>query len=67
VRVEVLKKVNGYKPFLFNFTTEVCQFFRGKGTPVVRFFYGLFASYSNLNHSCPYNVSSKYNICSLLI
>ncbi|XP_016974689.1 uncharacterized protein LOC108041307 [Drosophila rhopaloa] len=54
-RVEVLKKLNGYKPFLFNFTIDACKFLKGKRNPIVRYFYELFASFSNMNHSCPYN------------
>ncbi|XP_037711816.1 uncharacterized protein LOC119548570 [Drosophila subpulchrella] len=55
VRVEVLQKLSGYKPFLYNFTADACQFLNGRRNPLVRFFYDMFASYSNANHSCPYN------------
>ncbi|XP_016962994.1 uncharacterized protein LOC108033239 [Drosophila biarmipes] len=54
-QVEIFKRLNGYKPFLYNFTVDACQFLNGRRNPLVRFFYELFASYSNLNHSCPYN------------
>ncbi|XP_032306914.1 uncharacterized protein LOC26514098 [Drosophila ananassae] len=56
IRVEVLKRLNGYKPFLFNFTVDACKFLKGqKKTMVTQFFYDLFAPYSNMLHKCPYD------------
>ncbi|KAH8233158.1 hypothetical protein KR026_004927, partial [Drosophila bipectinata] len=56
IRVEVLKRLNGYKPFLFNFTVDACKFLKGqKKTSVTQFFYDLFAPYSNMLHKCPYD------------
>ncbi|KAH8401586.1 hypothetical protein KR009_006727, partial [Drosophila setifemur] len=57
VRVEVLKRLNGYKPFLFNFTVDACKFLKGQRNTLVQFFYELFSPYSNILHKCPYNVS----------
>ncbi|KAH8254401.1 hypothetical protein KR032_009872, partial [Drosophila birchii] len=54
-RIEVLKRLNGYKPFLYNFTFDACKFFKGQKTPILQFFYDLFAPYSNFVHPCPYN------------
>ncbi|XP_033246362.1 uncharacterized protein LOC108158670 [Drosophila miranda] len=55
IRTQVLQRLNGYKPFLFNFTTDACKALSGKMNPTTRFFFGLIAPYSNLNHSCPYD------------
>ncbi|KAH8258153.1 hypothetical protein KR038_007026 [Drosophila bunnanda] len=55
VSIEVLKRLNGYKPFLFNFTFDACKFLRGQRSQMLRFFYELFAPYSNMVHPCPYN------------
>ncbi|KPU76952.1 uncharacterized protein Dana_GF26689 [Drosophila ananassae] len=56
VRVEVLKRLNGYKPFLFNFTVDACKFLKGQQkTIVTQFFYDMFAPYSNILHKCPYD------------
>nr|XP_043066874.1 uncharacterized protein LOC122321268 [Drosophila bipectinata] len=56
VRVEVLKRLNGYKPFLFNFTVDGCKFLKGqKKSMPTKFFYDIFASYSNVLHNCPYD------------
>ncbi|XP_033233460.1 uncharacterized protein [Drosophila pseudoobscura] len=57
IQTQVLQRLNGYKPFLFNFTTDGCKALSGKMNPTTRFFFGLIAPYSNLNHSCPYDVS----------
>ncbi|EDW36121.1 GL17625 [Drosophila persimilis] len=55
IQTQVLQRLNGYKPFLFNFTTDGCKALSGKMNPTTRFFFGLIAPYSNLNHSCPYD------------
>ncbi|KAH8233705.1 hypothetical protein KR026_011529 [Drosophila bipectinata] len=57
VKLEVLKRLNGYKPFLFNFTVDFCKFLKGqKKSMPTKFFYDMFASYSNVIHNCPYDV-----------
>ncbi|KAH8285370.1 hypothetical protein KR054_008225, partial [Drosophila jambulina] len=47
--------LNGYKPFLFNFTLDACKFLTGQKNNRIQFFYELFAPYSNMLHACPYN------------
>ncbi|XP_033246307.1 uncharacterized protein LOC117187703 [Drosophila miranda] len=50
------KRFSGYKPFLYNFTVNGCNFLkRPKSFPVVSYFYEIFKDYSNMNHSCPYD------------
>ncbi|KAH8234373.1 hypothetical protein KR038_008734, partial [Drosophila bunnanda] len=55
IHVQVFKRLNGYKPFLFNFTVDACLFLKGKRNKVTQFFYDLVAPYSNISHPCPYN------------
>ncbi|XP_033167397.1 uncharacterized protein LOC117145744 [Drosophila mauritiana] len=56
VNFALLKKFNGYKPFLYNITTDACRVLKyPKSNPVFGFFHSLFAHHSNMNHSCPYN------------
>jgi len=57
--VKVLKRLNGYKPFLYDFTLNGCKYLSGKQNQLIQFFYDMFAPYSNVNHTCPYNVSFK--------
>ncbi|XP_028897740.2 uncharacterized protein LOC105214603 [Zeugodacus cucurbitae] len=56
LNVELFKKFNGYRPFLFNKTVDFCEFLRNKKR--VGFFDIIFKfleAYSNINHTCPYN------------
>ncbi|KAH8333978.1 hypothetical protein KR059_005089, partial [Drosophila kikkawai] len=54
VSVQVLKRLNGYKPFLFNFTADGCKFLKGHRNQMTQFFFNLYAPYSNINHPCPF-------------
>ncbi|XP_030376298.1 uncharacterized protein LOC115625399, partial [Scaptodrosophila lebanonensis] len=45
----------GYHPFLYNFTINSCKFLEKPKNSLKKYFYDLFASYSNINHSCPYD------------
>uniref|UniRef100_B3P459 GG17093 n=1 Tax=Drosophila erecta TaxID=7220 RepID=B3P459_DROER len=56
VNFALYERLNGYKPFLYNVTVDACNYLlKPKGNPVVTFIFGLFAPYSNMNHSCPFN------------
>jgi len=52
----LLKRTNGYKPFLFNITIDACLFLRRRHNPVIKMFYNVIKDVSTLNHSCPYSV-----------
>ncbi|XP_060651415.1 uncharacterized protein LOC132788113 [Drosophila nasuta] len=55
--VTFMKRLNGYKPFLYNYSVDLCKLIRNpkSANKVALFFFSLFSSYSNLNHSCPYS------------
>ncbi|XP_037941879.1 uncharacterized protein LOC119674797 [Teleopsis dalmanni] len=55
VRWTVLRKTNGYKPFLIDLTFDVCDFFKSHKDSLSRLTYSFFRDYSNLNHTCPYD------------
>nr|XP_016938565.2 uncharacterized protein LOC108016425 [Drosophila suzukii] len=56
VNIALFQRLNGYKPFLYNITVDVCNYYKNpKSKPVYTFFYNLFKNASNMNHSCPYN------------
>jgi len=56
--VSIFQRLNGYKPFLYNVTVDACKFYKNqKSNPVAGYIYSLLRSYSNMNHSCPYDVS----------
>ncbi|ALC45452.1 CG33752 [Drosophila busckii] len=52
----ILRKLNGYHPFLYNLTVDFCRYMKHPN-PMVVFYYfqRAFQPYSNLNHTCPYN------------
>ncbi|XP_033150109.1 uncharacterized protein LOC108601225 [Drosophila busckii] len=54
MQLKVLKKANGYKPFLFDYTIDACKFMRTRYHPVAKMFWNLFKDISTLNHTCPY-------------
>jgi len=52
------KRLNGYRPFLYNITADACKFVENpKSNPVLKYIFDSFSAYSNMNHSCPYTVS----------
>ncbi|XP_068147446.1 uncharacterized protein [Drosophila tropicalis] len=54
LRVEILKKANGYKPWLFNTTIDACRFQRQSYNPFIMLAFKQVKDFSNLNHTCPY-------------
>ncbi|KAH8283518.1 hypothetical protein KR018_004637 [Drosophila ironensis] len=68
INFAMYKRLNGYKPFLYNVTVDACRYFKNpKSNPVATYFYNSFKDFSNMNHSCPYdhdlvvhNVSANY-------
>lgn len=54
MRVQVQKKGNGYKPWLFDFVIDACRYFRRPNNPAFKMIYGIFKDF---NHTCPYTVS----------
>ncbi|XP_060651858.1 uncharacterized protein LOC132788447 isoform X2 [Drosophila nasuta] len=56
ITVAVEKRLNGYKPFLYDFSFDFCRFMRNPnpGNKVETFFYSLIKPYTNVNHTCPY-------------
>ncbi|XP_073841469.1 uncharacterized protein [Musca autumnalis] len=55
INLALYKRANGYRPFLYNITENVCAFFANrKRYPVLKVLLDLFLVHSNLNHTCPY-------------
>lgn len=58
VNADFLKKANGYHPFLYNVSTDFCQVMRRKNIKTfIDFVINLMAKDTNINHTCPYDVS----------
>ncbi|KAH8375200.1 hypothetical protein KR200_006683, partial [Drosophila serrata] len=55
VKVTIFKRYNGYKPFLYNITKDACKFLLLKNPdPVSNYIYNGFKSFTNMNHTCPF-------------
>ncbi|KAH8311913.1 hypothetical protein KR044_008542, partial [Drosophila immigrans] len=54
VNLQMVKKANGYKPWLYNITFDACEFQKRHNNPMLKMVFNIFKDYSNLNHSCPY-------------
>ncbi|KAH8391271.1 hypothetical protein KR215_010076, partial [Drosophila sulfurigaster] len=52
---QILKKANGYKPWIMKTSVDVCRFVNRPYDPTAILFFNLFKEYTNFKHSCPYN------------
>ncbi|XP_037943623.1 uncharacterized protein LOC119677113, partial [Teleopsis dalmanni] len=55
VRYALLKRLNGYKPFLYNITVNACEFLRSPNNPVTKIAVAMVKKHSNMNHTCPFD------------
>ncbi|XP_017849014.1 uncharacterized protein LOC108604182 [Drosophila busckii] len=66
---KMLKRANGYKPWLIDFKIDACKFLRTRYQPVAKIIMNLIKDVSTLNHSCPYKgvngIKDFYNIAGL--
>ncbi|XP_017071910.2 uncharacterized protein LOC108108373 [Drosophila eugracilis] len=50
------RRFNGYRPFLYNITVDVCYFLKNQNRyPFFGLVYEGINNFSNINHTCPYN------------
>ncbi|KAH8278434.1 hypothetical protein KR018_003255 [Drosophila ironensis] len=54
VNGQIMKRANGYKPWLYKVSFDGCQFLKKKNNVVARIVWDLVQEFSSLNHSCPY-------------
>ncbi|KRF99520.1 uncharacterized protein Dwil_GK27327 [Drosophila willistoni] len=66
VNIALLKRYNGYKPFLYNYTVDGCRYLENPDqNPIAKYFGDLYLPFTNINHSCPFNhdiILEKLNI-----
>ncbi|XP_037956278.1 uncharacterized protein LOC119686402 [Teleopsis dalmanni] len=55
IRYALLKRANGYKPFLYNITFDACEFLRSPNNPVTKIAFTLIKKHTNMNHTCPFD------------
>jgi len=56
VHMKMMKKASGYKPFLFDYNFDACEFMRRRNQPVAKIIWNLIKDVSTVNHTCPYVV-----------
>ncbi|XP_016956428.1 uncharacterized protein LOC108028921 [Drosophila biarmipes] len=54
IHSKMMKKANGYKPFLFDYTFDACEFMRRRNQPFAKMIWNLIRNVSTVNHTCPY-------------
>ncbi|ALC45530.1 CG33777, partial [Drosophila busckii] len=54
IKGDLMKKANGYKPWLYSANFDGCQFIRRRNNPIIRLIWEFFKEFSNINHTCPY-------------
>lgn len=59
VRIRVLKKANGYKPWIMDYLIDGCKFMRQRHHPFGKILWNFVKDVSTINHSCPYVVSQE--------
>lgn len=57
IQLNFVKKANGWKPFLYNITFNPCDFLlHPQKYPFVYYFYLSTRRFTDVNHTCPYEV-----------
>ncbi|EDW74179.2 uncharacterized protein Dwil_GK21797 [Drosophila willistoni] len=54
LKLQVLKKANGYKPWLIYAIIDACAFMQKPNHPVAKFLHNWLQNSSTINHTCPY-------------
>ncbi|KAH8271872.1 hypothetical protein KR044_008540, partial [Drosophila immigrans] len=54
LNIKILKKANGYKPWIMDYLVDGCKFMRQMTHPVARIGLKLIKHVSTINHTCPY-------------
>ncbi|XP_068152654.1 uncharacterized protein [Drosophila tropicalis] len=58
VNFALMKRFNGYRPFLYNITVDACKFLENPNrNPIAHYLSDLFLPYTNMAHKCPFNHS----------
>lgn len=61
MRIQLLKKASGYKPFLYNvYQSDVCEYLEKRNHPFVNIILNSFGNRTNVN-KCPVPVSLIYS------
>ncbi|KAH8339613.1 hypothetical protein KR067_004721, partial [Drosophila pandora] len=58
IRVEILKRANGWRPFLYDISVDMCDFLVKRNNPILNIAFSLLKPYLNTNYSCPLKVNA---------
>ncbi|KAH8416295.1 hypothetical protein KR222_003617, partial [Zaprionus bogoriensis] len=58
MNIQLMRNNHGFKPYLINITFDACKFLNNQRNPIVKLIYKQIKDRSNINHTCPYNVSA---------
>ncbi|EDW60092.2 uncharacterized protein Dvir_GJ21293 [Drosophila virilis] len=58
VKGQLFQKASGYKPWLYKVTIDACRFLKKPYHPLAILVYKMFRDYSNLNHTCPFELEN---------
>jgi len=61
VSIKLFKRENKHIFDKYNVTIDGCKYLKQRANPLANILFGIFGEYSNLNHTCPYNVSILFN------
>ncbi|KAH8390075.1 hypothetical protein KR200_006509, partial [Drosophila serrata] len=53
VHYEILKKANGFKPWILKGDVDICRFLRKNYNPFAKLVFNLFKEFTNFNSTCP--------------
>ncbi|KAH8401119.1 hypothetical protein KR009_003139, partial [Drosophila setifemur] len=54
LKMKMMKRANGYKPFLADYTIDACKFMRRRYQPFAKIVWNMIKDVSTVNHTCPY-------------
>ncbi|EDV57077.2 uncharacterized protein Dere_GG23007 [Drosophila erecta] len=64
-RFQLRMRENRRIPYNFDFNVDSCKFMRERKHVIANWVYQSFAAYSNINHTCPYDVSERCHVLPL--
>ncbi|XP_037943354.1 uncharacterized protein LOC119676193 [Teleopsis dalmanni] len=54
LNMAILKKANGYKPFLYNITLDTCEYLAKRNNPLMNLIFKFVQKYLEIGNWCPY-------------
>ncbi|KAH8274861.1 hypothetical protein KR044_000382, partial [Drosophila immigrans] len=58
---QILKKANGYKPWLYNYHVDCCEYLKRHNHPVLNIVTNILKEYTNSIHPCPFEGTQYIN------